>query len=127
MTRFLRWQFPIRTGRFDAVVPYVDDTVLVVRRAMTGATSAIYVGLIELNNMSFALHLLRDSDLFGDIGANIGVYTVLASGVRGDRSIAVEPVPKTFADLRRNMALNFKGALVETRQVGISSQVGAVQ
>jgi hypothetical protein len=54
--------------------------------------------------MSFVLHLLTDEDLFGDVRANVGVYCVLASGVRGAKSVAMEPVPITAgagADHRR--------------------------
>ena len=95
--RFLQWQFATRIGRFAMVVPYVDDTVLVIRKGMAGATSAIYVGLMDPEDMSFVLHLLREDDLFGDIGANVGVYTVLASGVRRARSVAVEPCSRLLS------------------------------
>jgi hypothetical protein len=39
----------------------------------------IYAGLHEFGDMAFVLHFLRAGDLFADVGANIGSYTVLAS------------------------------------------------
>jgi FkbM family methyltransferase len=45
---------------------------------------------------------------FVDVGANVGYYTLLASHLVGDsgRVYAFEPNPKTFAYLRKNLAIN---------------------
>ncbi len=56
--------------------------------------------------MSFVLHFLRNTDLFIDVGANLGAYSILASSVSGARTIAFEPVPHTFQLLKNNIALN---------------------
>ena len=125
--RFLQWQFTTRIIRFAMVVPFVDDTVLVIRKSMTGATGVIYVGLPEPEDMSFTLHLLRENDLFGDIGANVGVYSVLASGVCKAHSVAVEPVQQTAQHLRQNLAINSLEALVKLRQMGVGSVAGELR
>lgn len=52
------------------------------------------------------LHFLRPGDLFLDIGANVGTYTVLASGVCGGKIMAFEPDPRTLRHLQRNIELN---------------------
>jgi FkbM family methyltransferase len=52
------------------------------------------------------LHLLTPDDVFFDVGANVGSYTMLASGVRGAKSIALEPVASTYNILSKNIALN---------------------
>lgn len=70
---------------------------------MAGAWIA--VGLHEPAEMLFAIHLLRPDDLFVDVGANLGIYTVLAAR-RGARVVAFEPVPRAHAALARNLALN---------------------
>jgi hypothetical protein len=62
------------------VVPFVGDTRLLVARGMRGATGNVYVGLHEFEEMAFALHALRPSSRFIDVGANVGSYTVLAAG-----------------------------------------------
>jgi len=49
--------------------------------------------------------VLRPGDVFVDVGANIGFYTILAA-LRGARVIAVEAVPLTAAVLRANVKLN---------------------
>jgi FkbM family methyltransferase len=51
---------------------------------------------------------VKTGDVFLDIGANIGFFTVIAAKLVGEggRVFAFEPVPKNAASLRRNLALN---------------------
>jgi FkbM family methyltransferase len=79
---------------------------------MAGATGNIYCGLHEFADMGFLLHFLRPNDLFIDIGANIGSYTVLASGVVGARCWAIEPDPISVERLTRNVEVNGIGQKV---------------
>jgi len=93
---------------------------------MTGATGNWYCGLHEVNDMAFVLHLLRESDHFLDVGANIGSYTILASEA-GARVTAVEPIPSTFAHLERNITLNGFTNRVRTCQMGLSDQTSTLR
>lgn len=106
MMRWFRWQIGSRVVGHPVVVPFVGESRLVVERSMTGATGNIYCGLHEFADMAFVLHCLRGTDLFVDVGANIGSYTVLASGVVGCRTVSIEPVPGTFSKLERNIRIN---------------------
>lgn len=94
---------------------------------MTGATGNIYVGLHEYEEMTFVMHLLRPRDLFVDIGANVGTYTILASKVVGAQTISVEPVPSTFVHLENNIFYNRIGDRVEARNVGLARSVGQLR
>lgn len=87
-------------------MPFVNKTRLLVTHSMTGATGNIYAGLHEIEEMALTLHLLRPDDDFIDIGANIGSYTLLATGVVGSRSISIEPIPDTYEKLLDNIHLN---------------------
>jgi FkbM family methyltransferase len=51
---------------------------------------------------------LREGDVFLDLGANIGFFTLLAGRIVGDsgRVIAFEPTPRTRAILQRNVTEN---------------------
>ena len=80
---------------------WIAGQKLAVRNGMTGATGNIYVGLHEFADMMIPLHFLREGDLFLDIGANIGSYTVLASGVCRTTTWAFEPDPNTSRHLKR--------------------------
>ena len=99
--------------------------MLLVEPGMTGATGNIYTGLHEFPDMAFALHLLRKDDLFVDVGANIGSYTVLAASV-GAKSISIEPIKNAYDHLMRNIHLNDISASVDARQIGISSSTGTL-
>jgi FkbM family methyltransferase len=125
--RFLAWQ--IGTRMLDAAVamPFAGDTRLLVRRGMTGASGNIYCGLHEFEDMAFVLHVLRQGDVFIDVGANVGSYTILAAGVCKAQCISLEPVPKTFAHLLANVRLNDLESLVSCRNVAAGSAAGTVQ
>lgn len=79
---------------------------MAVKRGQTAGTGNIYTGLLEFEDMSFLLHLMRPDDRMIDVGANIGTYTILAAAVAGASCLSIEPVPDTFASLEANVALN---------------------
>jgi FkbM family methyltransferase len=124
LNRFLVWQIAGRVARINMIVPYVDDTKLVVAPDTSAAILTMYIGLAEFEDMSFVLHLLTDEDLFGDVGANVGAYCVLASGVRGAKSVAMEPVATTIKALRLNIATNELGGLVDILEIGVGAERG---
>ena len=109
LARFAKWQVQSRL-QDEVIVDWIGGAKLAVRRGMTGATGNIYCGLHEYVDMSFVLHTLKQGDLFIDIGANVGSYTVLAARVCGANVIAVEPDPETVKSLRRNIEVNGIGA-----------------
>ena len=127
LSRFLRWQVASRLIAQPIALPFVENTRLLVRRGDTGATGNWYCGLSEPEEMAFVLHALQPGDLFADIGANVGSYTVLAAGVRGAQVISVEPLPATFSRLEANVRLNNIGGLVDAQQCGLSSTTGEIR
>src|SRR3954470_19452558 len=91
--RLVRWQLAARIlpeAQFS--LPYVNGSRLLITRGATGATGNFYCGLDEQDEMGFVLHVLRPGDVFVDVGANVGSYTVLAA-LLGARVVAVEPIP----------------------------------
>jgi FkbM family methyltransferase len=116
--RFFYWQLISRIYKGDYKIPFVNKTFLYVRGGMTGATGNIYFGLSDYREMSFLLDFLMKDDVFFDIGANIGSYSVLASGVVGAKSIAIEPIPETFSFLLSNISLNLLNKRVNCFNLG---------
>jgi FkbM family methyltransferase len=125
--RFVAWQVVTRLQPGAFVVPYVGDTRLLVTRGMTGATGNVYCGLHEFEDMAFVLHALRAEDLFVDVGANVGSYTVLAAGAVGARCIAFEPAPRAFRGLLDNLRLNDLMTRVDPRNECLASAPGELQ
>jgi FkbM family methyltransferase len=67
-----------------------------------------FFGLYEPNLTYFMASVLRPGDVFVDVGANIGYFTLLAAcrvGARG-KVCAVEACPATYDLLRANLDLN---------------------
>ena len=94
---------------------------------MSGATGNLYCGLHEFYDMAFLLHFLRKEDLFVDVGANIGSYTILASAHIGASVISIEPVRKTFDHLATNVLLNNVYGKVELVNSAVGSKNGVIE
>ncbi len=125
--RVVRWQLASRLMVGPIALPFVEGTSLFAKRGMTGVTGNWYCGLHEVRDMAFVLHFLRKEDHFLDVGANVGSYTVLASGVVGARVTVVEPIPETFAHLELNLALNGLTSRVRACQCGLSDASGSLR
>ena len=106
IVRFAAWQINSRLFRKEIIYPFTNKSKLIVRKGMAAATGNYYCGLLEFEEMGFLLHFLQKDDLFIDVGANIGSFTVLASAHNQAKSISFEPVPATFNYLQRNIKIN---------------------
>lgn len=126
VARILRWQLGSRVLGTAATVPFVDGTRLLVRAGMHGATGNIYVGLMEFEGMAFVAHFLREGDVFVDVGANVGVYSILAAS-RGARVLALEPVPASYERLLDNVHINRFQEFVDARNIGAGAEGGTLR
>jgi FkbM family methyltransferase len=122
--RFIRWQLAQRIFPAAYVVSLVGNTRLIAERGMVSATGNIYCGLMEYEDMAFVIHFLRPNDLFCDIGANIGIYSVIAAGVAEANVVAVEPVNSTAAALEENINLNRLNSRVSVKRVAVGETEG---
>ena len=110
----------------EVIIPWVAGQRLAVRRRMAGATGNIYVGLSEFADMMLALHFLCKGDLFLDIGANVGSYAILASGVCRANTWAFEPDPNAVRNLKRNLAINDLDELVTVYELALGNADGEI-
>lgn len=127
LTRWLKWQVGSRLVSGPVVIPFVSDTQLIVQPGMTGATGNVYCGLHEFEDMALLLHALRPDDLFVDIGANVGSYTVLGGGAVGACCISIEPILSTFAWLQQNIAINGLNGRVQALNIGLGREEGVLR
>ena len=126
LLRFGKWQLKSRFLNRPIICNFATKSKLLVSKGMTGATQNIYCGLQEFNDMAFLLHFLRDTDQFIDIGANVGSYSILASSEIGAITYAVEPVPKTFESLQKNIRLNNSQDITNSFNMGVGSTKGKI-
>ena len=104
--RFTKWQVGSRLVPGKVAVEWVGDAVFLAGAGERGVTGNIYCGLHEFHDMAYVLHVLRPGDLFADVGANVGSYTILASKVAGANACCFEPVPSTYRRLMLNLSIN---------------------
>jgi FkbM family methyltransferase len=124
--KFLNWQVTQLLNPKEKKVTFTDRTSLLVKKGMTGATGNIYLGLHEFNDMGFLLHFLRPQDIFFDIGANVGSYTILASGHCKAFTFCFEPIFTTFSALYKNILLNNIEHLVKAKNIGLGDAEGVL-
>lgn len=126
IVRFLKWQVGSRLVPGDVIYKWVNNSKIITRSGETGVTGNIYCGLHEFPDMAFLLHVLREGDLFVDIGANVGSYTILASSAVGARGYCFEPVPSTYERLMANIRLNDLGEHVISLNVALGNSRGEI-
>jgi FkbM family methyltransferase len=82
----------------------------------------------EKDTVPVFLKLLRESKSFLDIGANCGIYPVLACAVNPHiQVVAVEPVPKIHTALENNIRSNNLTSRVKLLKTAVSTQEGVAQ
>src|SRR5262249_41126857 len=123
----LRWtatQIRSHLSREPRLGPFIDQTRLDIGRGLTSANIQYYAGLGEPDVMGFVMHYVRPHDVFADIGANVGVMTVLAAGVAGARVVAVEPDAGAHAWLERNVRANDLDSRVQCVRMAVGEHSG---
>jgi FkbM family methyltransferase len=120
--RYFRWQIGSRILQKPVVHEWLPGVRIVIRSSELGMTQNLYCGLSDFSDMAFVLHTLTPQDLFIDIGANSGSYTVLACGFIGSRGYCFEPVPSSYSRLLDNLLINKLQSRVTALNVGLSDQ-----
>jgi FkbM family methyltransferase len=87
------------------------------------ANRAMLQGTFEPDETALLLQHLPQIDVFVDVGANVGYYTLLALK-HGKRAIAVEPQPRNLQCLYAGLAANRWEDRVEVFPVGLGPQPG---
>jgi FkbM family methyltransferase len=124
--RFLAWQVAGRVHAGPLCREYVNGTQLLVKRRLGGRFPYVF-GIPEFDDLVFAAHLLRKDEPFADVGANVGVYSVMAAACAGARCEAFEPSPRAFRYLRDNVALNRFQECIALHPWAVGAAVGQVQ
>lgn len=121
------WQLRARLLPGPQRHEWIGGSCLMVRRGMTGATGNIYYGLHEFYDMSFLLHFLRRGDVFADVGANVGSYSVLAAKVCDSDVVSFEPDPETARHFMENIDANQIHDKVELIVSAVGNGEGTLQ
>jgi FkbM family methyltransferase len=123
LLRIFLWQIKSRLKN-NITVTWINNLKVNISQGDTGFTGNIYYGLQDYDDMLFTVRFLGNNDLFIDIGANCGSYSILASKVSEAEVIAFEPNTATFLKLKKNIELNYSGEKIQLRKIGISNKIG---
>jgi FkbM family methyltransferase len=124
--RLWAWQIWRRTVRRTVQVELPLGALLSCPPWSNMAGAWVSVGLHEAGEMAFAMRFLRRGDLFVDVGANIGVYSVLALRT-GASVVAFDPTERARDVLSRNLARNGPPERIEVRPCALSEQPGVAR
>jgi FkbM family methyltransferase len=82
-----------------------------------------YVYFTERSIWNGILRELKPNDVFWDVGASLGFYSLLAANCSGVRVVAFEPHPNTVVRLGKNIELNQKSN-IKVLNIALSDKEG---
>jgi FkbM family methyltransferase len=97
-----RIEYPVILG------PLRGSKFILGSMAGDGGGASVYFNLIEREQTDSMKNEVRDGDVFFDIGANVGYYTILASRMVGPHGhvVSCEPLVRNLAFLQRHVTRN---------------------
>ncbi len=109
----------------NAVTRILQGPLLGARWIVGASTHGCWLGTYESAKQKAFRSLVQKGSVVFDIGANVGIYTLLASRQAGPggRVFAIEPLERNVSYLRRHVELN-RANNVEIIQVAISNHEG---
>ena len=121
--RILR--LPLSLVPKTAVVPILQGPLRGKRWIVGSGIHRLWLGSYEPMKMAVAAELTSPGAIVFDIGANVGIYTLLfsARSGRSGRVVAFEPSPRNVAYLKQHLALN-DASNVEVVEAAVSDAVG---
>lgn len=82
----------------------------------------------EAENFEFLAHSCKPGAVIIDIGAHIGLFSVIASQVTGNKGkvYAFEPAPSTYQLLQKTLSINHNQSVIETFQKAVGRETGKI-
>ncbi len=98
---------PLALVRKDMAVPVLRGGLRGKRWIVGSAIHRCWLGFYENEKQQLISREVRADSVFWDVGANVGFYSLLASGLVGSGKVfAFEPVPRNLSFLTKHLALN---------------------
>jgi FkbM family methyltransferase len=124
------YQLQKQLGLFPAqgrVIPWIDGLRVHLLSSSQLSQACLYYGLPDWPSMQVLRRYLRPGDLCADIGANVGIYSLLLARHAGPTNVhAFECLPSNIVKLHANLRLNgFDGAPgVVVRSIALADRDG---
>jgi len=90
------------------ILPIIEGPLKGKKWIVNSSNFAYYLGNFKNVQMNIVKDLLHNGDIFYDIGANVGIYTLLSSEKVGNPGIVVafEPLPANVRILNKHIQMN---------------------
>ena len=117
------WQSLFRND--DKIISRLNDSLQIFHFKDSVLSQLIYNGFEE-SELLFLRRFLSDSDVFVDIGSNIGLFSLHAAEIVGESGsvYAIEPTQETFSRLVQNVRLNNFEDRITCDNIGLSDENG---
>lgn len=126
LLRYLSFNFVQNLFPRRRVYNWINGLKFYARKGDAGIVGNIYYGLMDYEESQFLLQRLKKDDLFVDVGANVGHYTLLAAGICKANVISIEPIPDTYEKLKSNINLNNLSSRIKLLNIGLSDKKGTL-
>ncbi|KAA3616672.1 MAG: FkbM family methyltransferase [Calditrichaeota bacterium] len=113
--KYIEWSFVKLFNKFPLKLTVSESTLLITNKSVAkqGGTKIYTQGLFDYNNMNLFRFCAKNlGGVFFDIGANLGIYSLLFSEFSKTKVFAFEPTPSTFQKLNANLAYNKRDNVV---------------
>lgn len=122
--RQAEWKAIPQDGR--AVETVLPEGIRISLETGNELSAAIFCGSFEWAEREWLTNTLKPGDVFFDIGANIGLMSLLAAHKIGAKGVAVafEPVSATYEKLQKNCSLNPQFSNIQTVRAAVSDANG---
>ncbi|AWG21474.1 hypothetical protein FFWV33_07960 [Flavobacterium faecale] len=104
------------------IYKWIGNLRFYAQKGDAGIVANIYFKLFDYEDSMFLMDHLKPDDLFVDVGANVGHFSLLAAGVCGANVMAFEPIPTTFLKLKKNSELNALETKVSLFNLGLGDR-----
>jgi FkbM family methyltransferase len=107
VSRIVWWKINQKLFKLSAVVEIEERIKCICYPDSSFGGLVVYTKLPEYFEMKMIQKVLKSNDVFVDVGASIGVFSLLASSiVKKGKVFAFEPSPKAANILKQNINLN---------------------
>ena len=121
---WVAWQAWERTVRRPWTVTMPPGLALELAPHDPVTSGVLYCGLPDWPEMCFVRDYLRTGDVVVDVGANVGLYSLLAASVEGVHVLAFEPDDDARRTAEANVARNGLGGRIEIRPQAAGAAAG---
>jgi FkbM family methyltransferase len=124
---YVTWQVWERLVRRPWTIRLGDTRRIRLHPHETVPALVLYCRVPDYEEMSFVRHYLKPGDLFVDVGANAGLYSLWASEVDGVDVLAFEPSTLACSRALGNVELNGLSDRIEVRRQAVGARSGSTR